>query len=61
VNWFGDSWDAAMNDPTATVEAKVEAMVRIEFGHCRGAVPAVGFHGSRPPISDQRVGRHGAS
>jgi hypothetical protein len=26
-----------MNDPTATVEAKVEATVRIEFGHCRGA------------------------
>jgi len=73
MNWFGGFWDAPTNDPVANAEAPVG----IECGHrgegvamgetphqyyfSRGAVPAVGFHGSRPPISDLRVGRHGAS
>ena len=60
MNWFGDSWDAPVNAPAA----KVETPAGIERGHSgervaigetphlyvnRGAVPVVGFHGSRPP------------
>jgi hypothetical protein len=34
MNWFGDSWDAPMNDPAA----KVETPVGIECGHCKERV-----------------------
>jgi hypothetical protein len=37
MNWFGDSWDAPMNDPAA----KAETPVRIARGHC-GERVAVG-------------------
>ena len=73
MNWFGDSGDAPVNAPAA----KVETPAGIECGRCRervaigetpprqyisrGAMPAVGYRGSRPPLSDLRVGRISSS
>jgi len=65
MNWFGDSGDAPVNDPAAKSWRAIRGRVPQLRGTGRGrkktphqqyishgAVSAVDFHGSGPPISD---------